>query len=209
VKKVVKKQAKKPAPRKTKPASPKKKTPASSTKSTPATRKKKVADSENEASDDEENDFANAQRVMRMIDRAPKEKLVADLLCRWWYVLPEWPPANFDYASELDKNNLRVVGLDHWEEEPDQDSKGRVKCYAISQYRGLFRDAFQKLHDLRPLEGKPCFTELAKKSEKELSSLLVQAVSKQLEILSSSNERNVEPIIAELNSKLKAYTKKK
>ena len=207
--KVTKKVVKKTAPAKVKKASPVKKAAKSSAKSTPSARKKKAVDSENDASDNEVDDFANAQRIMRMVDRAPKEQIVADLLCRWWYVLPEWPPSNVDYAVELAKKNLRVVSLNVWEEEPDTDNHGRTKCYAISQYKGLFRDAYQKLHDLRPTEGKPCFTELMRKTDKELTSLLVQAISKQLDILSKSNERNIAPIIAELKDKLKVYSKKK
>jgi len=214
-KKVVRKVAKKVVKTSTtgsKKATPKKKDTSSATsssKATPASRKKKIADDSDNESGDEDNDYANAQRVMRMVDRAPKEQLVADLLCRWWYVLPEWPPADFEYAKELEKSNLRIVSLDRWEEEPDHDKLGRKKCYSISQYKGLFRDANQKLWDLRPIDGKPCFSELVKKSDKQLIALLVDAIQKQLDILSTSNERNIETIIAELKNKLKTYQKRK
>jgi len=213
---VIKKPTKKPSPTK-KAASAKssgKSTPAKSSKSSkPATsskRGKKVSDDEED--DDEGSEIDQgliAQKVMRTVDRSPKEQLVADLLCRWWYVMPDWPPADYDYNPRLAKENLRLVSLDKWEDEPDLDSQGRLKCYALTQYKGLYRDAKQQLRDLRPIEGKPSFNQFVKKSEKELITLLVQAINKQIEILSNSSERNTEPLVAELKDKLKVYTKRK
>lgn len=133
--------------------------------------------------------------------------MVADLLCRWWYVLPDWPPADFDYAKALERNNLRVVTLDRWEEEPDKNSKGMMKCYALTQYEGVYRDADGTLRDLRPKEGKPCFTEFMGKTEKELKSLIVAAIQAQLAILENSNERYVDETIVDLKDKLKKYKK--
>lgn len=213
---MIKKPTKKPSPTK-KAASAKssgKSTPAKSSKSSkPATsskRGKKVSDDEED--DDEGSEIDQgliAQKVMRTVDRSPKEQLVADLLCRWWYVMPDWPPADYDYNPRLAKENLRLVSLDKWEDEPDLDSQGRLKCYALTQYKGLYRDAKQQLRDLRPIEGKPSFNQFVKKSEKELITLLVQAINKQIEILSNSSERNTEPLVAELKDKLKVYTKRK
>lgn len=211
---MIKKPAKKASPAKktTSAKSSGKSTPAKSAKSSkPSTSKrgKKDSDDEDEQDGSDDDQAVFAQRVMRTVDRSPKEQLVADLLCRWWYVLPDWPPVDFDYGPKLAEENLRLVSLDKWEDEPDLDSQGRIKCYALSQYKGLYRDAKQRLRDLRPVEGKPSFTEFVKKSEKELMTLLVQAINKQIEILSNSSERNTEPIIAELKDKLKAYTKRK
>lgn len=217
-KKVVKKVTKKASPAKKNTKSGKssqKSTPASksaksSAKPSTAKRSRKDSDDEDNSDDGSDNDqMFNEQRVMRTVSRSPKEQLVAELLCRWWYVMPDWPPADFDYGPKLAKENLRLVTLDKWEDEPDMDSNGRLKCYALSQYKGLYRDANQQLRDLRPIEGKPSFSECIKKSEKELISLIVQAINKQIEILSQSSERNTEPIMADLKEKLKSYTKRK
>ena len=179
----------------------------SSSKTAPAKKSRNTApESEDEM---EEDDGKTAQRVMRQLNRSPKEQLVADLLCRWWYVLPDWPPTNFDYAPVLAQNKLRLVSLDTWEFEQDVDKAGFVKCYSLSQYKGLFRGATGFLHDLRPIKGKPCFSEFIKRSEKELTSLLVEAITKQLVFLNNSNELNKGVIIAELNEKLKTYSKRK
>jgi hypothetical protein len=35
--------------------------------------------------------------------------LVGDVAVRWWYCLPEWPPADFDYEAELKKQGYRLV----------------------------------------------------------------------------------------------------
>ena len=69
------------------------------------------------------------------------------------------------------------------------DANGFMKCYALTQYKGLYRDAAENLRDLRPLEGKPCFSELIKKSDKELQQMLSAALTKQIEVLSASQEK--------------------
>lgn len=152
-------------------------------------------------------DEQQEQRVIRSVTRSAKEQMVADLLCRWWYVMPDWPPANFDFSRALADNKLRMVTLDRWEDEPDTDNSGRLKCYALTQYTGVYRDANGALRDLRPREGKPCFNEFMGKTEKELKSLIVEAIKKQLEILENSSERNLKEIIADLKEKLKKYKK--
>ena len=30
-----------------------------------------------------------------------KKDIINDLLCRWWYILPEWPPTNYNYDKAL------------------------------------------------------------------------------------------------------------
>lgn len=155
------------------------------------------------SSDDEQQE----QRVIRSVSRNNKEQMVADLLCRWWYVLPDWPPVDYDFNKALEANGLRLVTLDRWEEEAEKDNKGRIKCYALTQYVGVYRDATGSLRDLRPKEGKPCFSEFMGKTEKELKSLIVSAIQKQMEILQKSDERNLEGIIADLKEKLKKYKK--
>ncbi|KAF4748869.1 hypothetical protein FOZ63_020153, partial [Perkinsus olseni] len=68
----------------------------------------------------------------KKINRSEKEQLVSEVLCRWWYAMPPWPPANFDYEKELERQGFRVVGLQDWEEEDDIDQEGRGKVYPLA-----------------------------------------------------------------------------
>jgi hypothetical protein len=165
------------------------------------------------SSDEEEDEVESSQNDPKLLkqvqNRTPKEQLVADILCRWWYVLPDWPPADFDYALKMKDERLRVVALDKWEDSPDVDSHGFMKCYALTQYKGMFRDAMGNIRDLRPLEGKPCFSQLILKSEKELQQMLSTALTKQIEVLSASSEKNTGPLLVDLKERLKNVGKKK
>mmetsp|Transcript_3318 Transcript_3318/g.9408 ORF Transcript_3318/g.9408 Transcript_3318/m.9408 type:complete len:272 (-) Transcript_3318:215-1030(-) len=128
-------------------------------------------------------------------DRSPKEALVADLLCRWWYVFPDWPPSEEEYyQAELQKRSLRKVSMEEWEWLPELDEKGRRKVYELSQYRGMFRNSAGELIDVRPHETCPCYANFMKKDVKELWELLVVAYQKQLEDLKNScyNEEKTE-----------------
>ena len=166
---------------------------AAKSKRTPPDSQKKMEEQE----DDEEGGSTVRPKLSR--ERNGKEQLVADLLCRWWYVMPEWPPADFDFGRELEKRGLREVNLDDWEEASDTDKEGRLKCYALTQFPGVFRDAKGNLIDCRPNEGKPSFNNLMKKNEKELRSLLNSAITNQLTQLDDP----------ELEKELKAMLKKK
>lgn len=44
-----------------------------------------------------------------IIDFNNKLHLVDELARRWWYALPAWPPADFNYNSELSKRNFELV----------------------------------------------------------------------------------------------------
>lgn len=46
--------------------------------------------------------------------------MVYDVLKRWWYALPDWPPKDFDYGPQLEKNNLRKVDMKHWKIELEE-----------------------------------------------------------------------------------------
>jgi len=83
-----------------------------------------------------------------------KDELIYNVLKRWWYCLPEWPPANFDYTAELLKRNLRKVDFKYFRIEKDIDDKGLMifvrsskttlglkKVYEIPSYPGVFKNA--------------------------------------------------------------------
>mmetsp|Transcript_4513 Transcript_4513/g.10643 ORF Transcript_4513/g.10643 Transcript_4513/m.10643 type:complete len:303 (-) Transcript_4513:102-1010(-) len=126
-------------------------------------------------------------------DRSQKEQVVADLLCRWWYALPDWPPAEEElYQAELAKRKLRKVSIQEWEWVPEEDSSGRRKVYELSQFRGLFRNSSGDLVDLRPKETCPCYTNFMKKDLTGLYDLLVVALENQLKDLKNSKYNEVE-----------------
>ena len=48
--------------------------------------------------------------------------MVSELAKGWWFVLPkEWPPLNYDYSIALKENKLRVVDVNKWKSEVDED----------------------------------------------------------------------------------------
>jgi len=147
--------------------------------------KKKQSSGDVTADKGEEED--TEQYVVNTRVRTPKMQAVADLLCRWWYVLPDWPPQDQAfYQPELEKRKLRQVTITEWEWVPEEDSHGRRKVYELSQFRGLFRDSTGNLHDLRPQETCPCFANMMKKELPDILDLLVTAYENQLKDLEKS-----------------------
>ncbi|EUD67109.1 hypothetical protein C922_02693 [Plasmodium inui San Antonio 1] len=148
-------------------------------------------------------------------NRTPKEKLVAQLLIRWWYVLPNWPTPDFNYEPELTKRKLRLVPLEEYEDEEDINKEGFRKVYEISAFPGVFRDATGKAYDLRDKESCPCYNNFIKKTELELLELICQAIKNQMESLKKSvynesgTERTLERQLKEAEVKLNRITKKK
>eukprot|EP00375_Theileria_parva_P000765 XP_763435.1 hypothetical protein [Theileria parva strain Muguga] len=119
-------------------------------------------------------------------NRKTKDWLIARLLCRWWYVFPDWPPPDFDYNSELEKRKFRLYSVEDFENVENVDSNGYSKVYQVTAFPGVFRDYNGVAHDLRPLEGKPCYNNYCKFSEAKLYELIEKGIKKQLEILSRS-----------------------
>uniref|UniRef100_A0A6T1L4E7 Uncharacterized protein n=1 Tax=Alexandrium monilatum TaxID=311494 RepID=A0A6T1L4E7_9DINO len=146
-------------------------------------------------------------------DRSVKEQVVADLLCRWWYALPAWPPTDpAYYEEELAKRSLRKVQVAEWEWVPEEDGKGRKKVYELSQFPGLFRTSNGDLVDLRPRDSCPCYANFMKKELPELFDLLVLAIENQMKELKKSKSPETQ-LEQELQTRLtsirnKAYESK-
>jgi hypothetical protein len=123
-------------------------------------------------------------------DRGTKEQVAVELLCRWWYVLPDWPPndkaGKEEVARKLEKNNLRQVSIQEWEWVPELDDRGRRKVYELTQFRGIFRASDGTKYDLRPMDTCPSFNNMMRKELSELYGLLVKAYEGQLEELKQS-----------------------
>jgi len=119
--------------------------------------------------------------------RTPKESVVAELLCRWWYVLPDWPPKDPEfYEAELTKQNYRRVDINNWEWVPEVDDRGRKKVYELQQYRGVYRDSLGGEVDLRPRDSCPCQNNLMKKDLPDLYQMLVAAYENQVKDIENS-----------------------
>lgn len=141
-------------------------------------------------------------------NRTSKEQAVAELLCRWWYAVPDWPPVDEAYyQAELAKRSMRKVTIEEWEWVAEEDAKGYKKVYELSQFRGLFRASNGDLVDARPKDTCPNYANFMKKDLVEIYDLLVTALENQLKDLVNStyNEKQLE---AELKVKLTAVREK-
>eukprot|EP00913_Durusdinium_trenchii_P010178 g9543.t1 len=123
-------------------------------------------------------------------ERSAKQALVAKLLCRWWYVLPDWPPKDFDYTAALAEAGFRAVSVEEFEQEAELEGNLR-KVFALPNgYPGLYRDEQGCLIDVRPVKGRPSYDQLITRSKSELHKLLVLAYTRQLEVLESRARSN-------------------
>ena len=75
------------------------------------------------------------------IDFGNKLHCVDELANRWWYALPAWPPANYNYEAALARNGLRAIDVESFRAAPEIDpSTGAKKVYSIEHYEGIYRD---------------------------------------------------------------------
>lgn len=91
--------------------------------------------------------------------------------------MPEWPPAEYDYAKALAAEGLRAVDRVNFKSEP-QLHKNLNKAYELECYPGIFKDSEGKSYDMRPDEGKPSIQAFQKKTVEELQESLKSAYSK-------------------------------
>ena len=133
----------------------------------------------------------------------PKSSLVYQILRRWWYALPKWPPENYDPSEKLKENKLRVVQLADWKKEPNVDENNFNKCFELSGFKYVYLDVNGMTHDFRPQENKPSYNCLMKKPDKELYQLLVTALKKQLEEINALNSKQNSNLIKDLQNELK------
>jgi len=153
--------------------------------------KKKVA-----AEDDDGED--NAENKVKKKERTPKEQVVVDLLCRWWYCIGDWPPNDpAFYTAELKKKSLRRVSIQEWEWVPELDEKGLAKVYELSQFKGVYRKGDGEMVDIRPMETCPSYNNFMKKDLPELYGMLVTAYETQIKELNNSKyyEKSLDAIL--------------
>lgn len=82
----------------------------------------------------------NKSRGSKSKNYLSKENLVSEVGARWWYVLPEWPPKDYDYTQALATHALRAVPADRFNFEPETDDKGFKKVCEVEAYPGVFQD---------------------------------------------------------------------
>lgn len=100
-----------------------------------------------------------------------KDSLVSQLLKRWWYALPEWPAKDYHPTDKLKELKLREVDISEWKMEPNSDSNGYNKCVEFTGYKYVYIDHLGKLHDLRPKETMPNYTNFMNKVNLHLYNL--------------------------------------
>mmetsp|Transcript_10382 Transcript_10382/g.18502 ORF Transcript_10382/g.18502 Transcript_10382/m.18502 type:complete len:299 (-) Transcript_10382:65-961(-) len=180
---------------------PKKATKAQKFRSLAALKKKRsVSNADMDAEEEEVEDTADYKVTKRA--RSAKAEVVAELLSRWWYALPDWPPSDPEYyKARLEEKQLREVTIQEWEWVSEKDSRGFRKVYQLSQFKGCYRDSEENLIDIRPKETCPCLRNFMGKDMVELYTLLVKAYEEQLVQLAKSNY-NEEKLKKEIQVKL-------
>lgn len=123
-----------------------------------------------------EGGFATGERKQRLA-------LISDILSRWWFVFPVWPPADFDYAKALRKTGCREVPIADWLAAPKKDADGLAKVYQLTQFPGVFRNVDEEMLDMRPKNSCPCFANLQKQPIENLFKFVIRAIDNQADIL--------------------------
>ena len=132
----------------------------------------------------------------------PKGILVNELLKRWWYALPPWPPENFDTSEKLKENKLRLVKIMDWKKEPKFDKDNFEKCYELPGFKYVYLNNDGKIFDLRPKEGMPSYNNLIQLSDVKLHEYLAKALKGQLEVLEKKNSINEKELRQEIKEQL-------
>ena len=112
---------------------------------------------------------------------------IHQLLQRWWYALPPWPPNNYDTSQKLEENKLRLVQKENWKKEIDINSDNYKKCVELPGYKYVYITKEGKIFDFRPEEGKPSYNNLMKLSDIDLHQYIVTALKNQLNDLEKKN----------------------
>ena len=129
------------------------------------------------------------------LDFRNKTHLVDELARRWWYSLPEWPPANYSYAAALKEVGFREVDASKFKIEPEFgksfytiltsfiDANHLLKVTQLESFSGVFRDSEGAVYDFRPAEGKPTIHNFQRMELKALQAQLLIAYQNQRKAL--------------------------
>ena len=143
----------------------------------------------------------------KKVSLKPKGVLVYELLKRWWFALPSWPPENYDTSAKLKENKLRLVKISDWKREPKLDQNNFEKCLELPGFRYVYLNNDGKIFDFRPEEGKPSYSNLIKLPDVKLHEYLVKALKGQLEVLEKRNSINEKELRKTIKEKLEKEEK--
>ena len=125
-----------------------------------------------------------AGKSFSSINFKDKDQIIDEILCRWWYGLPIWPPENYDYSPIMKEQKLVKVN-ELTDKNPYEDLK---KVIEFEGYPGIFIDSENELYDLRPKDNCPCKSNMEKKTIKELVHILKKCYEGQLKQLDKSKD---------------------
>ena len=77
-------------------------------KATEGASSKKNAEKSKERSSKNESRGGGGGGEKKVENKDPKSVLISDVLRRWWYCMPEWPPSGVDYKKLLRENHLEL-----------------------------------------------------------------------------------------------------
>lgn len=121
------------------------------------------------------------------VTRHPRQQMISDILSRWWFVFPQWPPIGFDYERELKEMGYREVVIADWHKEKEKDGEGLSKVWQLSNFPGMFRNSNNDLLDLRPKHSCPCYANLSRQPMENLIEFVICAYKNQIECLKNQN----------------------
>ena len=132
-----------------------------------------------------------------------KKYYVHQLLQRWWYALPLWPPENYDTSEQLKENKLRLVEEKNWKKEVEINSDDFKKCVELPGFKYVYMTKEGKIYDFRPQEGKPSFNNLMKLNDIELHQYIVKALKNQLDELEKKQFYSEKNLRTDIKNQLK------
>ena len=159
---------------------------------------KKIISKSNNISTKKESGISSTKKITLK----PKGILVNELLKRWWYALPPWPPENYDTSEKLKENKLRLVKIADWKKEPKLDKDNFEKCFELTGYKYVYLNNDGKIFDLRPEEGKPSYNNFIKLPDVKLHEYLLKALKGQLEELEKRNSVNEKELRQNIKEKI-------
>lgn len=143
-----------------------------------------------------------------------RQTLISDILSRWWFVFPIWPPKDFDYKHELQKRGYREVKIKDWPTTKEEED-GLKKVYQLGNFEGVFRNSENKMLDMRPKSTCPCYVNLQRQPMNKLVEFVIRAYENQIECLQNQSsepamgEKVEKNYINELSQNLKTYKARK
>ncbi|CAD7957576.1 unnamed protein product [Amoebophrya sp. A120] len=156
----------------------------------------------------------STHRTRQLAQDNKKSEIISDLLARWWFVFPQWPPENYDYKTALKKKGYREVPVASWlQEKPVDVTTGLAKVYQLESFPGCFRNGTDHgIIDLRPAKSCPCFLNLQKLSVQKLIFYLKRAYENQMLVLrqvgGDANEKLIKEIAKDLRDLVTANATK-